>query len=345
MPLTSTRGRRLWPSLTHVHGVDAEMLGLGRAQRVGGRHPELHLPVELEQPARHRAAVVPALCGAARLCRGSAPAAVTGGSGTLQACQAGWEKARARRGGRGQTLGPVSPPKALPGKLQRDAGGEVAVGSRLPLARQPVVAEVQDAAEVEGLRRRVWERGAGKNLSEAPVPAAEEPQPPPCPAAKPPSPNLPCTAAGHWCTGTWPGTAPKPPPPAIGHQPLCGFAQGRRVSKKTHRNPGARLHRYSVHLCTRGSSRLTARPDLGHANALLGPVPLHPAPQPGLCAVELGQGEVGHLRAPCTPVLAPGHGLIVQHPGDPDLPLLQAAAQLAPDGAGCRDGRAQGHSG
>lgn len=51
-------------------------------------------------------------------------------------------------------------PQGLPSTLQCDAGGEVAVGSWLPLARQPVVGEVQDAAEVEGLRRRVWERAA-----------------------------------------------------------------------------------------------------------------------------------------------------------------------------------------
>jgi len=54
------------------------MLRLGRAQRVGGRHPDLHLPVELEQPARHRAAAAAALRGAARHHLGSAPAAARG---------------------------------------------------------------------------------------------------------------------------------------------------------------------------------------------------------------------------------------------------------------------------
>lgn len=100
-------------------------------------------------------------------------------------------------------------PRGLPGTLQCDAGGEVAVGSLLPLARQPVIAEVQDAAEVEGLCRRVWREWPRKSLSEAPIPAAEELLPPPCqvaqsPAATPPLPKppLPCSLpSGHRCTG------------------------------------------------------------------------------------------------------------------------------------------------
>lgn len=62
----------------------------------------------------------------------------------------------------------------LPHVLQHDAGGEVAVGSLLPLARQPVVTEVQGTAEVEGLCRRVWGRTAGKESEQVPVPAEEE---------------------------------------------------------------------------------------------------------------------------------------------------------------------------
>lgn len=65
----------------------------------------------------------------------------------------------------------------LPGALQNDAGGEVAVGFLLPSARQPVVTEVQGAAEVEGLRRRVWGRTAGKEPEQVPVPAGEEGDP------------------------------------------------------------------------------------------------------------------------------------------------------------------------
>lgn len=146
---------------------------------------------------------------------------------------------------RGPVTGDRVTPRGLPGTLQRDAGGEVAVGSLLPLARQPVVAEGQDAAEVEGLRRRVWERAVGKSLSEAPVLAAQEPQPALCPAAQSPAatPLLPKPArprslpAGHRCAGTWLGTAPQQPPSAIGPgRCSCpsGFAQlarGRHASR------------------------------------------------------------------------------------------------------------------
>lgn len=65
----------------------------------------------------------------------------------------------------------------LPGTLQHNTGGEVAVGSLLPLARQPIVTDVQDAAEVEGLRRRVWGRRARKEPEQVPVPAGEEGDP------------------------------------------------------------------------------------------------------------------------------------------------------------------------
>lgn len=147
------------------------MLRLSRAQRVGGGHPDLHLPVELEQPARHRAAAAAALRGAACHHLGSAPVAARGGGlggpssrgqGRCGAKPCGLAEGEGQgRRPRARPRGPCHP-RGLPGTLQRDAGGEVAVGSLLPLARQPVVAEVQEAAEVEGLRRRVWERAAGE---------------------------------------------------------------------------------------------------------------------------------------------------------------------------------------
>lgn len=75
----------------------------------------------------------------------------------------------------GFSRGPRS--QDLPGALQHDAGGEVAVGSLLPLARQPVVTEVQDTAEVEGLCRRVWGGTAEKEPEQVPVPSGEEGDP------------------------------------------------------------------------------------------------------------------------------------------------------------------------
>lgn len=44
----------------------------------------------------------------------------------------------------------------LRGTLEHDVGGKVAVSSLLPVARQPIVTEVQQAAEVGGLARGVW---------------------------------------------------------------------------------------------------------------------------------------------------------------------------------------------
>lgn len=67
--------------------------------------------------------------------------------------------------------------QGLPSTLQHEAGGEVAVGSLLPLARQPVVSEVQGAAEVEGLCRRVWGRTARKKPEQVLIPAGEEGDP------------------------------------------------------------------------------------------------------------------------------------------------------------------------
>lgn len=67
--------------------------------------------------------------------------------------------------------------QGLPSALQHEAGGEVAVGSLLPLARQPIVSEVQGAAEVEGLCRRVWGRTARKKPEQVLIPAGEEGDP------------------------------------------------------------------------------------------------------------------------------------------------------------------------
>lgn len=61
----------------------------------------------------------------------------------------GWDTQLKRRDGDGV------PRQGLRGAFEHHAGGEVAVGSRLPAARQPVVTEVEQAAEVGGLGRGV----------------------------------------------------------------------------------------------------------------------------------------------------------------------------------------------
>lgn len=83
---------------------------------------------------------------------------------------------------------------------------------------------------------------------------------------------------------------------------------------------------------------LTARSDLGHADPLLGAVPLHAAPQLGLWAVELRHSQLGHLSAPHAAALPPSHRLAVQQPGDEWLPILQPPAPLPADGARRGDG-------
>ena len=246
------------------------MLRLGHAQGVGGRHPDLHLPVELEQPARHRAVAAAALRGAACHRLGSASAAVRGvGSGVRlaedEACHVVWRGVRAGRGGQGPDTGDRVTPRGLPGTLQRDAGGEVAVGSLLPLARQPVVAEVQDAAEVEGLRRRVWGRPAGEEPERSAHPGCRGAAAPSMPACAEPR-----------CHATAPQTSPalqpacwaparrdvagnSPETASISHRPQLLLApqqlrpgqtgvSGRRCENLSR----ARLCLCEVHACTRG---------------------------------------------------------------------------------------------
>jgi len=153
-----------------------------------------------------------------------------------KACCVVWQRPGARRGGWGPGTGPVSPPRCLPGAFQRDAGGEVAVGSLRPLARQPVVAEVQDAAEVEGLRGRVWERAAGEEPERSARAEGGGAAAPPCPAAQSPA-----------ATPPLPEPAPTRPPPAIGPS-CCPARPGQaHVLGRRRLDPGARLHPCQVH--------------------------------------------------------------------------------------------------